>query len=125
MVVSDLERDHRPPALDADAVHQNRRRRVVDLERRARQLARERHAERVGRRVGGDDLHEVRAVGDRRRVPHQNRLRDAAPQRRPRRLALAAIQHVVGEVVVVLVVRLPDERLEPFLIRAAAQRRRA
>ena len=46
-------------------------------------------------------------------------------QRLPRRVAFAAIQHVVLQLVVVLVVGPPLQRLQPLLIGAAAERRAA
>ena len=62
------------PRSTLHAADGDRRRRVVDLERRAVELAGQRGAQRVRRRVRRDDLHEVGAVGDRRRVPDENRV---------------------------------------------------
>src|SRR4026207_741406 len=53
VVVRDVEGDDRPSAIDADAAHDDRRRAVVDLERRAVELARQGGGRRGGRRVRG------------------------------------------------------------------------
>ena len=101
----------------------DRRRRVVHLERDAVQLAGQRGRRRIRRRVGRDDLHEIGPVRHGRGVPDENRFRHRLAQRLPRGLAFAAVEHVVHQVVVVLVVGLPDQRLQPFLVGAPAERR--
>ena len=125
VIVLHVERDDRPPALELRRSHDDSRRRVVDLEGLAVHLAGQRGRRRVRRRIRCDNADEVRPVRDGRRVPHDDRFGDTLTERLPPRFALAAVQHVVHEVVVVVVVRLPHQRLEPLLVGAAADRRGA
>ena len=74
--------------------------------------------------IGRHHLDDVRAVRHRRRVPHEDRFVEIALQRLPRRLAFAAIQNLVPQLVVVGVFGAPHERLQAALIGAAAERRR-
>ena len=84
----------------------------------------QRGVRRVRRRVRHDNLHRVAAVRHRRRVPHENRIGEAALQRLPGGVAFAAVEHVVEQFVAVLVLGAPDERQQPLLIGAAAERGR-
>ncbi len=121
--VVDIEHEHRPRAFGPDAADDDGRWRVIDLQRCAVALAREGSGRRVGRRVGCDHPDEVRAVGHDRRIPDQDGLVEATAERRPLRLPFAPVQHVVDELVVVLVVGSPGERLEALLVGAPAERR--
>ena len=86
-------------AIDAHVADDDRRRRCCRPRTRAVELAGQRGAQRIRRRVGGDDLHEIGAVRNRRRVPHEDgvaaspcaasstpsRLRAGTARRRPGR----------------------------------------
>ena len=94
------------------------RRRVVDVERRcsrARLRAPLRHVRRL---VRCNDFDHVRAIGHRRRIPHENRIGDVRFQRLPRGVAFAAIHDLVAQLVVVRIFGPPDKRLQPALINA-------
>ena len=71
ILVCDLERDHGPGALAPEGRDADGRRRVVDVERGAVGLARQRRPGRVRRGIAGHDAQHVGAVGHRRRVPDE------------------------------------------------------
>ena len=98
---------------------------VVDVEARALQLAVSAVAGEFDGASDAATLNDIGAVGHRRRVPHDDRIPDARLQRLPGRFAFAAVGDVELQAIVVLVLRLPDERLQTFLVDAAAERRRS
>src|SRR4029450_653976 len=66
----------------------------------------------------------VSAVGNRRGVPDEDRIPQITLQQLPRRLAFAPVGNLVLQPIVVLIVRLPDERLEALLVHPTSERRR-
>ena len=111
-------RDGRP-----STVHD--RRHVVDVERRAFHRAGERRAS--AEFDGASDATTCTRSGRSAPMSYPTRGSDrssAALQRLPGRLAFAAVEHVVEQLVAVVVLGPPDERQQPLLIGAAAERRR-
>ena len=123
LLVAHGESDRRLGAGAGRGLGLDPRRRVVDVERDALHLAGERRGRRVRRRIRGGDPHQVRAVRHRGRVPDEDRIPHAALEDLPRGFAFAAVRHVVLQPVAVVVLGLPDERLQPLLINAASERR--
>ena len=121
MDVLHVEHDERSIALETGTADDDLGRCVVDFERDALELTRQRRGGWIRRRVRRDDLDEIRAVWNGRRVPHENRIGDISPKRVPPHVALSPVPHVVRKVIVVLVVGTPDNRLQALLVRAAPE----
>ena len=124
LLVADRERNRRARPRARGGLRFDARRGVVDVEADALQLADERGRRGIRRRVRGRDSDEVGAVRNRRRVPHEDRIPDAAVQRPSTRSRPRGGRDVVLQAIVVVVFRLPDERLQALLIDAPAERRR-
>ena len=123
--IADLRGHDEARAVTANGARLHHRRDVVDLETAAFQFAHQRRLGRIRARVRRRHLQHVAAVGHRGGVPHQQGLAQFALQQAPRGFTLAAIEHVVNQLVAVVVVGLPGEGLQTLLIDAPAERRSA
>src|ERR1019366_3337995 len=81
--------------------------RGIDLETCADTFGVEGFSGRMRRRIGGNDLHRVAAVGQKTGVERIVAIGEVRLQQQPARFAVAAVIHAVDELVVVVVMCLP------------------